>query len=101
MLLDLTQESDGSHISAVEAKSKPPSNGHEPNQPVVANRQVNRKCNWRASPLGQNAYGPDYVRPRGLAGKRLAWRESKDLIGRADHDFGFEGEPAKEFPAQL
>ena len=101
MLLDLAQESDGLHISAVETESKPPLNGDELNQPIPFSRQVNRKCNWRASSLGQNAHKADYVRSGGLAGKRLAWCESKDLIGRADRHFGFERQPTKKFLPQL
>ena len=101
MLLDLAQEPDGLHVSAVETESKPPSNGDEPNQPIVSSRHVNRKRNWHASSLGQNAHKADYVGARGLADKRLAWRQFKDLIGRADHHFGFERKPAKKFLAQL
>ena len=101
MLLDLAQEPDGLHVSAVETESKPPLNGDEPNQPILFSRQVNRKCNWHASSLGQNAYKADDVGASGLADERLAWRQFKDLIGRADHHFGFERQPTKEFLAQF
>ena len=101
MLLDLAQEPDGLHVSAVETESKPPSNGDEPNQPILSSRQVNRKCNWHVRSLGQNAHKADYVGAGGLADERLAWRKLKDLIGRANHHFGLERQPTKKFLAQF
>jgi hypothetical protein len=101
MFFDLAQESDGLHISPVQTEGKPTPNLDEPNQPILASREVNRECRGYARLLGENADKADYVRPGGFADKGPGRGQAKDVVGRADHHFSFEREPAKKLLAQL
>ncbi len=48
MALELAQAGDGSHVSPVNAKGEPASNGDDPDQPVVRRWKTERKCRQAA-----------------------------------------------------
>jgi hypothetical protein len=51
----LAQERNGSHSSPVDTKGESASNCNDPNQPVLAEREIERKYGRDAGPFGQNA----------------------------------------------
>ena len=101
MLLDLVQKTNGSHVSAVKTKSKPFANGEDPDQPVLAGREVERENGLRTRRFRQNAHKAHNVGAGRLSGKRLCRGKSKDVIPRANQNLSFEGKTAFEFQAKL
>lgn len=100
-LLELAQEGNGSHSSPVDTKGESPSNCNDPNQPVLAGREMERKYGRDAEPFGQNADEADYVRPARFPRKGFCRGQADDVIPWTDHRLGFAGKTSSEFHSQL
>jgi hypothetical protein len=96
MLLELAQKRDGSDSSPVETEGKSSSDCDEPNQPVLAGRQIERRHGGDAGAFGQNADEADYIRaarqynrPSGHSGRCLVVAHAPALSTRLQPLFSF------------
>ena len=100
-LLQLAKAPNGSSRSPVKTKRKPSMERDQANQPILAGRQFERKDGQSPRSFGKNANEADCLRAACLFTKALYRGQADNVTRRTDHRFGFEGEMAAQFKAQL
>jgi len=84
-----------------DAHCKSAGDGNDADFPFRAGRLLNRKfrfCAWR---VPQHAHEPAEALGGGRAAEPISARQREQFAPRTDHQFGFKGQPAHDFFAQL